>query len=86
MQNMNDMVDRYNTPVMVVEIGMPWDNANEANSFIQDLITKVKSVKGNNGLGVFYWEPESYNNWQGYSLGAFDTTGKPTIALDPFLK
>jgi arabinogalactan endo-1,4-beta-galactosidase len=86
MQNMNDMVDRYNTPVMVVEIGMPWDNANEANSFIQDLITKVKSVKGNNGLGVFYWEPESYNNWQGYTLGAFDNAGKPTIALDPFLK
>lgn len=86
MQNMNDMVDRYNTPVMVVEIGMPWDNAKEANLFIQDLIIKVQSVKGNNGLGVFYWEPESYNNWQGYSLGAFDNTGKPTIALEPFLK
>lgn len=83
--NMNDMVSRYNTPVMVVEIGMPWDNPADAKLFIQDLITKVKSVSGNNGLGVFYWEPESYNNWQGYSLGAFDNAGKPTIALDPFL-
>jgi arabinogalactan endo-1,4-beta-galactosidase len=86
LQNMNDMVDRYNTPVMIVEIGMPWDNANETNLFIQDLMNKVKLVKGNNGLGVIYWEPESYNNWQGYSLGAFDNAGKPTIALDPFLK
>ena len=86
LQNMNDMVARYNTPVMIAEIGMPWDNASEAKLFIQDLITKVKSVNGNNGLGVFYWEPESYNNWQGYSLGAFDNNGKPTIALDPFLK
>ena len=25
-----------------------------------------------------------YNNWQGYSLGAFDNSGKPTIALDAF--
>jgi arabinogalactan endo-1,4-beta-galactosidase len=86
LQNMNDMVSRYNTPVMVVEIGMPWDNASEAKLFIQDLINKVKLVNGRNGLGVFYWEPESYNNWQGYSLGAFDNNGKPTIALDPFLK
>ena len=86
LQNMNDMVARYNTPVMIAEIGMPWDNAAEAKLFIQDLINKVKAVNGNNGLGVFYWEPESYNNWQGYSLGAFDNSGKPTIALDPFLK
>ena len=86
LQNINDMIDRYKTPVMVVEIGMPWDSANETNLFIQDLITKLKTVNSNNGLGVFYWEPESYNNWQGYSLGAFDNSGKPTIALDPFLK
>ncbi len=86
LQNMNDMVSRYNTPVMVVEIGMPWDNPSEAKLFIQDLINKVKLVNGRNGLGVFYWEPESYNNWQAYSLGAFDNSGKPTIALDPFLK
>jgi arabinogalactan endo-1,4-beta-galactosidase len=86
LQNMNHMVSRYNTPVMVVEVGMPWDNPSEAKLFIQDLINKVKLVNGRNGLGVFYWEPESYNNWQGYSLGAFDNNGKPTIALDPFLK
>ena len=86
LQNMNDMVSRYNTPVMVVEVGMPWDNPSEAKLFIQDLINKVKLVNGRNGLGVFYWEPESYNNWQGYSLGAFDNNGKPTVALDPFLK
>ena len=83
--NMNDMVTRYNTPVMVVEIGMPWDNASDAKMFIQDLINKVKTVPNNNGLGVFYWEPEAYNNWQSYNLGAFDNSGKPTIALDPFL-
>ncbi|MEP6951892.1 MAG: glycosyl hydrolase 53 family protein, partial [Ginsengibacter sp.] len=54
------------------------------NSFIADIIAKTKSVSGGKGLGVFYWEPESYNNWQGYSLGAFDNSGKPTMALDAF--
>ncbi|MBL7725920.1 MAG: glycosyl hydrolase 53 family protein [Chitinophagaceae bacterium] len=82
--NMNDMVARYNKPVMIVEVGMSWDQASACQSFISDLITKVKSVAGNKGLGVFYWEPQSYGNWQGYTKGAFDNSGKPTIALNAF--
>lgn len=31
-----------------------------------------------------YWEPQSYNNWQGYSPGAFDNSRKPTVAMDAF--
>ena len=82
--NMNDMVSRYGKEVMVVEVGMSWDNASVANSFLSDLIAKTKSVTGSKGLGVLYWEPEAYNNWQGYTLGAFDNSGKPTVALDAF--
>ena len=82
--NMNDMVARFDKPVMVVEVGMSWDQATACNSFLADLITKVKSVTREKGLGVFYWEPQSYNNWQGYSLGAFDNSGKPTVALNAF--
>ncbi len=82
--NMNDMVTRYGKEVMVVEVGMPWDNANECKSFLSDLITKTASVPGGKGLGVLYWEPQAYNNWQGYTLGAFDNSGKPTVAMDAF--
>jgi len=82
--NMNDMVARYGKPVMVVEAGMSWDQAAATDAFLSDLIAKVRSVSGGQGLGVFYWEPESYNNWQGYTLGAFDNSGKPTVALDAF--
>jgi arabinogalactan endo-1,4-beta-galactosidase len=82
--NMNDMVSRYNKDVMIVEVGMSWDQPDACNSFISDLITKVKSVPNNRGLGVLYWEPECYNNWQGYSKGAFDNSGKPTAALNAF--
>jgi len=82
--NMNDMVARYGKEVMVVEVGMSWDQAAACNSFLADLVTKTKSVTGNKGLGVLYWEPEGYNNWQGYTLGAFDNSGKPTVALNSF--
>jgi arabinogalactan endo-1,4-beta-galactosidase len=69
--------------VMICEVGMSWDSPNEAKSFLTDLILKTKSIPSNKGLGVFYWEPEAYQ-WQGYSLGAFDNSGKPTAALDAF--
>lgn len=82
--NMNDMVARFGKEVMVVEVGMSWDQAAACNSFIADLINKTKSVSGDKGLGVLYWEPEAYNNWKGYTLGAFDNSGKPTAALNAF--
>ena len=82
--NMNDMVARYNKDVMVVEVGMSWDQPTACNAFLTDLIAKVNSVSNNRGLGVLYWEPEVYNNWQGYTLGAFDNSGKPTAALNAF--
>ena len=81
--NMNDMVSRYGTQVMITEVGMSADSPTYCKAFLTDLMTKVKSVNGNNGLGLFYWEPESYN-WQGYGLGAFDNTGKPTVAMSAF--
>lgn len=84
LSNMNDMVSRYNKDVMICESGMSWDQSAACQSFLIDLIAKTKSVTGGRGLGVFYWEPESYNNWQGYTLGAFDNSGKPTVALNAF--
>ncbi|WEK21037.1 MAG: glycosyl hydrolase 53 family protein [Candidatus Pedobacter colombiensis] len=83
--NMTDMVARYGSEIMICEIGMPVAEAEASKLFIADLLTKNKSLPNNKGLGVFYWEPESYNSWSGYKLGAFDDTGKPTVALNAFL-
>src|ERR1700761_2376304 len=82
--NMANMVSRYHKPVMICEVGMPENEATTCEAFITDLIHKVRAVSASQGLGVFYWEPECYNNWQGYSLGAFDNTGKPTVAMNAF--
>ncbi|TMI66027.1 MAG: hypothetical protein E6H07_09020 [Bacteroidetes bacterium] len=63
---------------------MPWDDTANCKSFLSDLIIKVKSVTGNKGLGVLYWEPQCYGGWKGYTLGAFDNSGKPTVAMEAF--
>jgi len=80
--NMKDMVSRYGSKVIVSEVGMSWDQPDTAYAMLARLIANTKSAAG---LGVFYWEPEAYNGWQGYTLGAFDNSGKPTKALDAFL-
>jgi len=82
--NINDVISRYDTEVMICEVGMPWDDAETANAFLTDLIVKAKSVANDKCLGIFYWEPQAYGSWNGYTLGAFDDSGKPTVALDAF--
>jgi arabinogalactan endo-1,4-beta-galactosidase len=77
---MKDMISRYQTKVMVCETGYLSNQPDTAKKFLSDLITKTKSV---GGLGVFYWEPESYDN--GYQLGAWNAlTQEPTVALYAF--
>lgn len=82
--NINDMISRYGKEVMITEVGMSWDYPTESKAFMTDLIAKTKAVANNKVLGVLYWEPQSYGSWQGYTKGAFDNSGKPTIALDAF--
>ena len=83
--NMLDMVTRYGKPIMISEVGMDVSKATECKNFLTDIIKKNKSLANNMGLGVFYWEPQCHNNWQGYNMGAFSNDGKPTIAMDAFL-
>jgi arabinogalactan endo-1,4-beta-galactosidase len=79
--NMKGLITRYNTKVMVCETGYAYNEPYTANNFLFNLIEETKSA---GGLGVFYWEPESYN--MGYSMGAWDpVTKKPTLAMDAFL-
>lgn len=82
--NMNDMISRYGSEVMLCEVGMQWDAPETAQAFLTDLMTKSKAIEGEKCLGIFYWEPQAYGSWNGYTLGAFDDSGKPTVALDAF--
>ncbi len=82
--NMVDMINRYGKEVMVVEVGMPANQAQTCNAFITALIAKTRALSDKKGLGVLYWEPQAYNNWKGYGLGAWTSEGKPSAALEAF--
>ncbi len=84
LSNMNDMVSRFGKEIMITEVGMSWTDSTACKAFITDITSKTKSLPNNKGLGVFYWEPEAYNNWQGYSKGAFNNAGRPTTAVAAF--
>ena len=79
---MTDMVARYNKPVMVVEIGFQYDDPKNAKAMLSDVIARNQAL-GDNGLGVFYWEPEGDSDWSHYQLSALKN-GKFTAAMDAF--
>ncbi len=75
--NITYLKTTYSKPVMICEIGMPYDQPEACAELISELMkTPVE--------GIFYWEPQApagYNG--GYTMGCFDG-GAPTAALDPF--
>ncbi len=83
LSNIQTLKDRYGCEVVISEIGMPWDSEN-AEAFMTKVVTGCKAING--CLGVFYWEPECYNSWEGYSKGVFDNSGKATSTLNIFKK
>jgi arabinogalactan endo-1,4-beta-galactosidase len=76
---------RYQKPIMIVEVGSSVTAPLDCKNMLMDLMKKNSSLGKKNGLGVFYWEPECSIDWNKYKSGAFDTTGKPTEAMDAFL-
>lgn len=75
--NIDHLRQKYGKPVMICEIGMPYDQG----EICRELISKMMTTPVE---GIFYWEPEApcgYND--GYTLGCFDNDA-PTVALDAF--
>lgn len=75
--NIAHLKAKYGRPVMICEIGMPYDEGETC----RELIAKMMQTDVE---GIFYWEPQApagYND--GYTLGCFENDA-PTVALDPF--
>lgn len=83
-ENLNDMAQRYNKEVMVVEVGGEDTLVENTHDMLVAVIKAVKSVPGNKGLGVIYWEPQGARSWSHYALSAWQEDGKPSPALDAF--
>ena len=84
--NLIDMANRYNKEVMVVEVGGEDVQPNNTYNMLSAVIQKVREVPNNNGLGVFYWEPQGARSWSHYALSAWGEDGRPTKAMDAFLE
>ena len=75
--NIAHVKEKYGKPVMICEIGMQWNEAEECKALIDKMMKADVE-------GVFYWEPQAPSGYNGgYQLGCFDN-GVPTVALDPF--
>lgn len=80
--NIARVKERYGKPVMICEIGMPWDMPRECEQLLEKLLENYEATKSFEG--IFYWEPEApagYNG--GYDKSCF-ANGRPTSALSPF--
>lgn len=75
--NIHHLKQKYGKPIMICEIGTPYDQADTCYQLIAKMMkTDVE--------GIFYWEPQAPNGYNdGYNLGCFDNDA-PTIALDAF--
>ncbi|TDD94703.1 glycoside hydrolase family 53 protein [Flavobacterium cellulosilyticum] len=82
--NLKDMASRYGKEVMVVEVGGDYTLVQNTYDMLVAVIAAVKNVPNNKGLGVIYWEPEGEKSWSRYQLNAWQSDGKPSLALDAF--
>jgi arabinogalactan endo-1,4-beta-galactosidase len=80
--NIANLKSRYGKSTMLCELGMNASPINTAYDAMYDIINKTAA---NGGLGVFIWEPQGYNNWQGYTKHCWESNGRPTWALDAFV-
>ena len=89
--NIKTLSQKYNCDVIISEIGMAWDSE-QAAPMMKKMVDGCKAISACEG--IFYWEPEVYNNWKpanyttlgwsAYTKGAFDNSGKPTAVFDAF--
>lgn len=82
--NMTDLENTYHKQILVAECGYYQSDPKTSRLMIESLLNYVDSLPNNNGLGVYYWEPEAYNH-PPTNRSAFDATNKrPTLGMDGF--
>ena len=83
-ETMEYIVERYGKDVMLCEVGMKWDYISQCYNFLKMVFELGYEIPGDHYLGALYWEPECFPAWNGYDLGAFNNSHRPTSALDAF--
>lgn len=80
-ENLTKMSQKYQKPVMIVEVGGPEREEQETYQLLCDTIEAVEKVPNHRGLGVYYWEPEVGMDLlpDRYPLGAAVLAGEKTL-------
>ena len=78
--NINQLWEKYHTPLMIVETGYDADRPEDGKRFMGRLIDAARVQTGGHCQGVFYWAPELEGH---YRLGAF-RNHRPTVIMDAF--
>lgn len=82
--NMKNCASRFGCPVALCEVGMGNSYVSQCKAFLEGCMAMKTKFADGQFLGVLYWEPQVYNDWQGYKKGAFTTSGRPSAALSAF--
>ena len=92
--NIRLLHSEFHCPIMVVEIGTMAASVSKAAEVIADFRQRVDTL--DYMKGIFYWEPQVYNNWRpkeyielgwgAYNMGAFTSSGQPNNALKSLWK
>lgn len=82
--NFRNWITRYSKPIILCEVGMGNSYVTECYSFLKGCFELQTKLPAGKFLGVLYWEPQVYNDWQGYKKGAFTSLGRPSEALNAF--
>jgi len=71
---------------IITEVGVRVSQPEQGKKYLGEVVKNARRAK--HCLGVFYWEPEAPNDYNGgYDMGAFESHGKqlrPTIIMDAF--
>lgn len=82
LKNIAMLKQRYGKDVMICEIGFHYSRGEEAYRVIRKIFDSNVAVEGLKG--VFYWEPEAPEHYNGgYDKGCF-VNGRPNRALEAF--
>lgn len=82
--NMLNIISKYDKDVMLCEVGMGNSYVTQCKDFLYMCFRISEQIDNNRFLGVLYWEPQCYNDWNGYKKGCFTSAGMPSGAMDAF--
>lgn len=81
--NLNKIADTYDKDVMICELGTSAIASWKGRRAVINTVIRAKE-EVTRCKGVFYWEPECYDGYNGYSMGGFLSDGSPAPALKVF--